>query len=60
MEKSCHDILERRRELLDELEKGDLSDEEKEAQLSKELGEVEKRRLQVETFQAEYQTAVSV
>ena len=60
MEGSCRDILERRRDLLDELDKGDLSDEEKEAQLSKELGEVEKRRLQVETFQAEYQTAVSV
>ena len=57
---SCRDILERRRELLEELEKGDLSDEEKEAQLSKELGEVEKRMLQVETLQAEYQTAVGV
>ena len=60
MEESCRDILERRRGLLDELEKGDLSDEEKEAQLSKELGEVEKRMLQVEALQAEYQTAVSV
>ncbi len=60
MEKSCRDILERRRELLDELEKGDLSDEEKEVQLSKELGEVEKRMLQVETLQVEYQTAVNV
>ena len=60
MEKSCRDILERRRELLDELEKGDLSDEEKEPQLSKKLGEVKKRRLQVEALQAEYQTAVSV
>lgn len=60
MARSCRDILDRRRELLDELEKGDLSDEEKEAQLSKELGEVEKRMLQVETLQAEYQTAVSV
>ena len=60
MEKSCRDILERRRGLLDELEKGDLSDEEKEAQLSKELGEVEKRMLQVETLQVEYQTAVGI
>ena len=60
MEGSCRDILERRRKLLDELEKGDLSDEEKEAQLSKELGEVEKQRLQVETLQAEYQTAVGI
>ena len=60
MEGSCRDILERRRELLDELEKGDLSDEEKEAQLSKDLGEVEKRMLQVETLQEEYQTAVGI
>ena len=60
MEESCRDILERRQELLEELEKGDLSDDEKEAQLSKELGEVEKRMLQVEALQAEYQTAVGV
>lgn len=60
MEGSCRDILERRRELLDELEKGDLSDEKKEAQLGKELGEVEKRMLQVETLQEEYQTAVGI
>ena len=60
MEKSCRDILERRRELLDELEKGDLSDEEKEAQLNKNLGEVEKRMLQVEALQADYQKAMDI
>ena len=60
MEKSCRDILKQRRELLEELERGDSSDEEKEAQLSKELGEVKKRILQVETLQAEYQTAVGI
>ena len=60
MEKSCRDILERRRELLDELEKGDLSDEEKEAQFNKKLGEVEKRVLQVEALQADYQKAMDI
>ena len=60
MEESCHDILERRRALLDELEKGDLSDEKKKAQFSKELGEVEKRMQQVETLQVDYQTDVRV
>ena len=60
MEKSCHDILERRRDLLDELEHEDLSDEKKEAQLNEELGKVGEQRLQVETLQAEYQAAMSV
>lgn len=60
MKGSCRDILERRRELLEELEKGDLSDEEKEAQLNDELGEVKKRMLQVEALQAEYQTGVGI
>ena len=58
MKESCRDILGRRQELLDELKKGNLSDEEKEAQLSKEFGEVENRMMQVETLRAEYQKAV--
>ena len=60
MEESCHDILERRRDLLDELEHEDLSDKKKEAQLNEKLGQVGEQRLQVETLQAEYQTAVSM
>ena len=60
MEESCHDILERRRDLLDELEHEDLSDKKKEAQLNEELGKVGEQRLQVETLRAEYQTAVSM
>ena len=60
MEESCRDILEQRRDMLDELEHEDLSDEKKEAQLNEELGKVGEQRLQVETLRAEYQTAVSM
>ena len=59
MENSCREILERRAALLEELEKGDLVDEEQEVQLRKELGDVEKRRLQVENLQAQYEADVN-
>ena len=59
MENSCREILERRRELLDDLEKGDLVDEEQEVQLIKKLREVEKRKLQVQNLEAEYEEDVN-
>ncbi len=59
MENSCREILERRLKLLDELEKGDLVDDAQEMQLTNELREVEKRRLQIENLQSEYQGEVT-
>ncbi len=59
MENSCREILERRRELLDDLEKGDLVDKEQEVQLRKKLRELEKRKLEVQNLQVEYEEDVN-
>ena len=60
MEASCRDILERRQELLEELEKEDLSDENRAAQLNEKLKEANEQKLQVEKLQAEYGAEANV
>lgn len=58
MEESLRDILERRRDLLDKLEKGNLDDQETEAQFRREFKEVGKRLHHVQKLQLEYQNEV--
>ena len=58
MEDGCRDVLERRRDLLDELEKGDLDDQETEAQLTRKIEVVRKRLHRVQKLQLEYQNEV--